>query len=149
MAVYIERALRTGVNDNTSLYYHIVAYVKRARIIKATVEVLVKDSFVDREAEMLIMEQTLLDAHRDDPNCLNNTFDAYIPKWIPAAQVEIFTKWKQEYEANKKKRNKRNASNGNKNKPKRTVAPKSKRVVPASVGQKKGTGNGRGGSKSE
>jgi len=127
MATYIERALRTGKNDDTSLYYHIVAYVKRARIIKGRVELISDESFIGREAELLILEQTLLDKHKDDPNLLNNSFDAYIPKWIPAEQAELFIQWKNERDAaNKAKRNKNRPANKHKAKPKRTVAPKGK-----------------------
>lgn len=108
MAEVIERALRTAKYDDTNMFYHVISYIKKARIIQGRVE-MIENDFEKRECEMLKMEQALLIKHKDDVNCLNNNMEAYIPKWIPADQIELFNQWKNE--TNKSNRNKNRAAN--------------------------------------
>lgn len=111
MAELIERTLRTGKYDESHLFYHVITYIKKARIIQGKVE-MIENDFEKREWEMLKTEQLLLDKHKNDETCLNNNFDAYIPKWIPADQIERFNKWRNE--TRKGNRTKNRASNSRK-----------------------------------
>lgn len=109
MAELIERALRTMKYDETNIYYHVITYIKRARIIKAKVEMIHND-FEKNEFIMLKTEQELLNKCKNDVNCLNNNFDSYTPKWMPQEQINFFIKWKED-EANKRNRNKNRTTN--------------------------------------
>jgi hypothetical protein len=117
------------------MFYHVIAYIKKARVMRGVCEPLHEDDLSKEPYKLLIMEQQLLDKHRDDPNCLNNNFDAYIPKWIPQYQVELFEKWKKDA-ADKKKRATCSTANRNTSKPKRVVAPKGVRGVSNGARQK-------------
>jgi hypothetical protein len=101
MATLIERALRTGTVNSADMYYHVVQHIKRTRTLKAYAE-MIHDGDNQPESELLKVEQQLLTKHKDNPDCLNNSFDAYIPKWIPAIEIKKFNKWK--YATNKSKR---------------------------------------------
>lgn len=135
MATTIERALRTGVIDETNMFYHVVSYIKKARVMRGSVSVLHVDSFEKNEAEMLKLEQEWLDKSKNDPKCLNNNFDAYIAQWIPAQQVYKFNQWKDE--RNKKNSNKSRAANKRKNKPNGVMDSKSRGKLPTRVRPKK------------
>lgn len=100
LAEGIERYRRLMKNDETDYLYHVCAYIKSARVVYATVEV-IDNSFIKtiRDSEsingyaLLVAEQKLLDKHRNDANCLNNNLEAYVPlgPWIKAAHKERFT----------------------------------------------------------
>lgn len=93
MAILIERGLRTQVVHEADMYYHVIRYLTKSRITTAYAE-MIHDGDGQPESELLKVEQELLNKCKDDVDCLNNSFDAYIPKWIPADQVKIFNKWK-------------------------------------------------------
>lgn len=112
IAEIIERALRTGNNDETGWYYHVISYIKRARVLQGTIKILYG---ADREAdnlELLKYEHNLLVKYRNDEDCLNNNFDVYFPKWIPEEDVSKFNKWKNENR--KRNRSKSVAANSRK-----------------------------------
>lgn len=111
IATVIERSLRTGVNDQAGWYYHLIAYIKKNRVMRGRVERL-HDEMKDATWELLKMEQEQLDKNKNNTNCLNNNFDVYIPKWIEPAQVELFKKW--QHDTNKANSNKHRASNARK-----------------------------------
>lgn len=94
IAVQVERAIRTHNNDETGWFYHIIAYIIKNRVMSATVE-RVNDEVIDTW-QLLKKEQELLDKNKNNPNCLNNNFDVYIPKWVAPDQLLLFNQWKDE-----------------------------------------------------
>jgi hypothetical protein len=135
IATTIERALRTGNNDETGWYCHVIAYIKKNRVMRAKVERLNKNDVGDNTWELLKMEQEQLTSNRDNPDCLNNNFEVYIPKWIKPEQLELFKKWK--HESDKRNRIKNRASNARKKHKGGQMAVRSVGRVPTRVRQKK------------
>lgn len=111
MARTIERAIRTGINDKSGWYYNVIVHIKKNKVIKAHVK-MVYNQYGDNWADMLKDEQLLLRRHRNDPDCLNNNFDAYIPGWMNRKEIDKFNKWKNG--ATKKDNTKDNATNSRK-----------------------------------
>lgn len=109
LAEGIERYRRLHKNDDTDYLYHICNHIKNARVTMATVDVL-DNSFIKtfKEIEsingyaMLVEEQKLLDKSANDPLCLNNNAEAYVPTWMKAAHKEKF----EQYLKTRKKRRK-------------------------------------------
>lgn len=106
LAESIERYLRNDKNDTDSYLYFVCAHIRKTRCIKATIEVVDSDLIREGTAHsidvyrMLKVEQSLLDeatAH-EDKKCLNNNFQAHIPKWMeqeaPADVVKFRRTWK-------------------------------------------------------
>jgi hypothetical protein len=83
------------------LYYHFIGY-----ILDQTEEVEYSASLLAMTSnpyDLLKVEQMQLWENANDPNCLNNSFDAYIPSyredlgtygWINRGQYAAFMKWK-------------------------------------------------------
>lgn len=111
IAVQVERAIRTHNNDETGWFYHMIAYIIKNRVMTATVERL-HEEMKEATWELLKLEQEQLDKHKNNPNCLNNNFEVYIPKWIVPDQVDLFKKWKND--TDKANSNKHRASNARK-----------------------------------
>lgn len=109
IATQVERSIRTRSNDPSGWFYHLIAYAIKNRVMKAKVERM-HDEVKDKDCELLILEQQLLDKNKNNPDCLNNNFDVYIPKWVKQPDLDIFNKWKQD-ESNKKNNSKNRASN--------------------------------------
>lgn len=148
VAATVERAIRTRVNDPTGWFYHMIAYIIKNRVMKASVERL-HDEVKEQYWELLKIEQEALNKFRDDVNCLNNNFDVYIPKWIEKEQVELFKKWKDD--TSKANSNKNRASNTRKKHKGGQLAVRSNRRVSTGVRPKKSTGKpaGKAGKKSK
>ena len=93
-AVLIERGLRLGITDKEHYLYHVVGYIKRARVTRGYVEVVDIADFDDKDwLKFLKIEQELLTAHKNDPLCLNNNFTAYVPEWMGAEVKSEFSEW--------------------------------------------------------
>jgi hypothetical protein len=137
MAVLIERGLRTGITHEADMYYHVIRYISKNRVTRGYAEMIFDGDNVP-ESELLKHEQELLTRHRNDPDCLNNSFDAYIPKWIPVEQINIFNKWKDD--TNKANRNKHKPTNARKKHKGGQLAVRSKRGISKGVRPKKSTG---------
>ena len=97
LAESIERYIRLQKNDQEDQMHHVCAHIKKARCIKATVEVIsneyqrtINGSESINGYALLADEQKLLDKHRNDAMCLNNNIQAYIPKWITKAHETKF-----------------------------------------------------------
>lgn len=141
IATVIERALRTGKNDETGWYYHVISYIKKNRVMRAKVERL-HEEVKAATWELLKMEQEQLDKNRNNVNCLNNNFDVYIPKWIEPAQAELFKKWK--HDTNKGNGNKNRTGNACKKHKGGQLAVRSERRVSGGVRQESGAKKGTG-----
>lgn len=99
LAESIERYMRLKKDDETDYLYHVCNHIKRTRCISARVEVIANDFVNERTnsingLKMLKLEQDLLDKadKKNDPLCLNNNEEAYIPKWISKPHTEKFMK---------------------------------------------------------
>ena len=92
--------------------------------------------------ELLKLEQEQLNKYKEDPNCLNNNFEVYMPKWISADQVELFKKWKDD--TNKANSNKNRAANARKKHKGGQLAVRSNGRIPNGVRPKKNTGKPAG-----
>lgn len=109
IATLLERALRLGV-DSTNFLYHVAAYVKRARVIRATIEIVDIADFDDKDwMKYLQKEQQLLTAYKNDPDCLNNNFIAYVPEWMGSDVKVAFDKWLNESKRKKPTKKKKDA----------------------------------------
>jgi hypothetical protein len=97
MAILIDRGLKTRNTDPVDWFYHVINYCIRARVVRGIAEV-VYDGAKEPEFELLKKEQEWLNQCKNDPDCLNNNFDAYIPKWITAKDASLFNKWKNDTE---------------------------------------------------
>jgi hypothetical protein len=76
----------------------------------ATVEVIeneyirtIKDAVSINGYAMLVAEQKLLDRAKNDPDCLNNNAEAYVPNWMSAAHKEKFEQFLIDRKKRKKK----------------------------------------------
>lgn len=49
--------------------------------------------YFDTALDMLKTEYELLQKEKNNKNCLNGSFDSYIPQWIPIIQKEDFLDW--------------------------------------------------------
>ncbi len=88
-AKQIDRELRLPKED--SILAKAIAYLKRYPVTSAAVEVLMTS---DDPLAVLMAEFEALQAAKEDPECLNVTFDntAYFPQWIPQKDVINFKK---------------------------------------------------------
>lgn len=68
-------------------------YVLRARPLFFEVEVLHSFAHDLQAHTLLTTEQIELSKAKNDPMCLNMVFDAYIPKWIPEQEIELYNRW--------------------------------------------------------
>ena len=93
IATLLERAQRTGTDD-TNFLHHVVGYVNRSRVTKGYVEIVKIADFDDKDwLSYLQAEQNLLNAHKNDTECLNNNFVAYVPDWMGKEVKTEFDKW--------------------------------------------------------
>ncbi len=88
MATAIERELRLRNEEPSGLYKKIVGCIKEGNVMAASVEVISCDP--PTEFDLLRIEQEELNKHRDNENCLNDSFEAYIPKWISEIEKQKF-----------------------------------------------------------
>jgi len=94
IATLIERGCRLKNIPESDPYYKLVSYIDRFRINKGYVTVLA-DSTSKSHFEILKFEQEqLIKAQKDKKNCLNNSFDAYVPQWINEIEAQKFYQWK-------------------------------------------------------
>jgi len=141
IAVQVERAIRTHNNDETGWFYHIIAYIIKNRVMSATVERM-HDEMKEASWELLKMEQELLDKNKNNPNCLNNNFDVYIPKWVTPDQLSLFNEWKNE--TRKANSNKHRATNPRPKHKGGQLAVRSDGRVPGGIRPKGSTKKGTG-----
>ena len=82
------------------LYYHFIGYILDQKEVEYTASLL---AMTPNPYILLKVEQMQLWENSTDPNCLNNSFDAYIPSyneekgtygWINRGQYAAFMKWK-------------------------------------------------------
>lgn len=83
------------------LYYHFIGYIlDQTEEVQYSAQLL---AMTPNPYTLLKIEQVQLWENADDPNCLNNCFDAYIPSynedkgtygWINRGQYAAFMKWK-------------------------------------------------------
>jgi hypothetical protein len=95
LAENIERYVRLEKDLREDLLYHAANHIRRTRCTKATVKVIGSDftkddSDVINGYAVLKCEQDALDECADDPYCLNNNEQAYVPNWIPLKDQEKF-----------------------------------------------------------
>lgn len=95
LAETIERNCRLQKNEETDQLYHVIKHIQKTRCIKATVTVL-ENEFTKPDTEaiqgykLLVAEQKWLNSAKNDPLCLNNNVQAYIPGWISKKDVDKF-----------------------------------------------------------
>ncbi len=89
LSVQLHRELNKPKED--SILFKVIAYIKRARIITMTVEIIHE---TDDPVELLKVEYEQLQKAKKDPNCLNTRFtnNDYYPKWIPQTAIHEFNK---------------------------------------------------------
>lgn len=89
MSIQIHRELNKPKED--SIIFKVIAYIKRARVVTMTVEVIHE---TDAIAELLMVEYEQLQKAKKNLNCLNTRFtnNEYYPKWIPQSAINDFTK---------------------------------------------------------
>lgn len=98
----IASCINKGNTDETHFMYHVAKYVKRYKIPYG--EVLKDDIITDFDTEagnfsglnLLKAEQTMLDEAANDPNCLNNNEQAYVPEnnsYLSNKDKEAFLRW--------------------------------------------------------
>lgn len=115
----LDRRLRLGVVPS-HMYEKVVRYILKSRVAIFHVEVMFES---DKPIELLKSEYKFLKIGMNDDACLNNTFDAYIPAWIPINVVSKYQTWL-------KSLNKQTVSK-KKNEPnKPTVSAKDNKAVP-------------------
>lgn len=92
---------KTGMNDN--LYGRFFDYIKTAPFYSLRVEILAE---TENPYQLLIKEQLSLNEAKNDQNCLNASFDAYIPQftqvngkgsWINRGYYLNFMIWKKRH----------------------------------------------------
>lgn len=94
MSVLIDRALRLGTKDTDNYLYHVISYIKKARVTRGYVEIIDIADFDNTDwLSFLKVEQNLLTAHKNDTQCLNNNFIAYVPNWMGAEVKNQFDLW--------------------------------------------------------
>jgi len=64
------------------LFFPIVSYIRKARVLAAEVEVIIQTT---DPKQLLQAEADALNTGRDDENCLNAVFEPHIPKWLAEA----------------------------------------------------------------
>lgn len=91
------KQIRTGKNkggiDEANLLYHVVAHVKRARVLNGVCELVGQ---YDTPLELIKAEQILLDQYPSNYECLNNNEQAYVPignQFLSEKEKVTFLKW--------------------------------------------------------
>lgn len=91
------KQIRTGLNkkglSEDALLVHVVKHIIRARPLSGIVERV--DSF-DTALQLIKAEQTMLDQYQQDPLCLNNNSQAYVPignDFLNEQDKQRFLKW--------------------------------------------------------
>lgn len=92
----IERALRVPIRTGNP-FEKLVDFIKERRCLFAEVEPIY---YPANAFELLKAEHTLLLQEKDNPQCINTIFEAYVPEWIPVGHKESFVEWKQSLTAN-------------------------------------------------
>ena len=107
LATLIERGMRNQPDD-TNFLYHVIGYIKRARVTRGYIEIIDIADLDDNDwLKFLKTEQELLTAHKNDPYCLNNNFNAYIPEWMGTEVKKQFDLWYKQRFAKRKKTTKK------------------------------------------
>lgn len=97
----LQAYLTRGKQD--MLYTRFFGYIKLHPGLGFVVKILYKG---DSPYQLLKHEQIFLDKFRDDPNCFNQSFDAYVPKgiqgsrkaWINRGHYLNFMMWKRKHQ---------------------------------------------------
>lgn len=95
IAENIERYIRLQKDIETDQLYHVCNHIVKTRCIKGHVKVL-ENEFTKGDAgtidayKILMAEQGYLNKAKNDPLCLNNNWQAYIPNWMPKKDVDKF-----------------------------------------------------------
>lgn len=87
----IERALRIPVKPG-SPFEKLTNFIIQRRCLFVEIEPI---AYPKNAFELLKMEHTLLLQEKNNSNCINTVFEAYIPEWIPVGHRESFEEWKQ------------------------------------------------------
>lgn len=74
----LSRKYRLGCAE-TDLFYPVVQYIKRGRILSCTFEVILA---TENHKELVGAETELLNRVFGTPECLNNRSEPYLPNWI-------------------------------------------------------------------
>lgn len=83
----IDRRLRLGQKPE-DIYDKVIKYIKRSRCSQFEVEMVFKS---DRAQDILLNEYRMLQAAKDDEDCLNTVFsEVEYPKWVPLIDKEAF-----------------------------------------------------------
>lgn len=86
----IERGLRIPIKPDNA-FAGIVDLVVAHRLPFLEVEPI---SYPKSAFDLLREEQEMLWAAKSDPNCVNISFETYVPAWIPIGDLERFNEWK-------------------------------------------------------
>lgn len=98
----ISSCINKGNTDDTQFMYYVARYVKRYKVTFG--EVLPEDIYTDFTTDagnfsglmLLKTEQGLLDDAANDPNCLNNNEQAYVPEnnsYLSNKDKDAFLRW--------------------------------------------------------
>ena len=95
--------LKTGMHDK--LYEKFFDYIKSHPFYSFSVEILFQS---DNPYQLLVHEQIELDKAKQDHNCMNTSFDAYVPKkiqgnrkaWVNRGHYLNFMQWLKKYREN-------------------------------------------------
>lgn len=120
LSLELDRRLRLGVAPG-HMYEKVVRYILKSRVAIFHVEVLFES---EKPIELLKSEYKALKIGMNDDACLNNTFDAYIPAWIPLNVVSKYQSWLKSLSKPAPIKKKNEAK-------KPTVSAKDNKVVPA------------------
>lgn len=102
----IERYIRLQKKDESDYLFHVCRHIKATRCQMGKVEVIDSEflkgsSTVINGYKMLVVEQDELDKCSEDPMCLNNNEQAYIPSWVSDGdQNKFLTYYSKQHESN-------------------------------------------------
>lgn len=84
----IDRRIRLGITPDHMLY-KVVQYVKKGHVSYYEADIILADP---DPVKLMVAEHKALKEAKDDPECLNNSFEVYVPQWITQAEVEEYKK---------------------------------------------------------
>lgn len=74
------------------LFEKLMRRIEDNRLLFIEVEAI---QYADSALDLLKSEYNLLQESKNNPDCLNMSFEPYIPKWIPITHIEAYEEWKE------------------------------------------------------